>query len=548
MINYKSQPVYSFPGKAKDKSPGTKVPGPGNYDSSTTFNRTGGFSFGGGTQNPRKNNKEYSPGPGQYSGDKEGVDRQAPAFGFGSSKRSTKQSKETVGPGSYKARSSFDKALVKRQFRLTSKRSFLGNGNKNSPGPGNYSPKNIYSKLSAPKYGFGTEEKLRNITKSNGPSPDAYQVNDSTTRRKFQSTGMGFGKKMDPVQVVVDTPGPGTYAETTFTKEGKKYSMGGRGEPSKNKGRNSSKSPGPGAYQPDDAKVKHKGPQFGFGTEQKLVNRGKSDLPDPASYEIRDDLMHKTASSVGMGYGSKLNLAKTLAETPGPGTYDFRSTVADGKKIGMGSKNEKLDPLKHKDAPGPGAYSPSSKAGKKAAPNYGFGTSSRLQNAGKQSVPDPATYDVNDNIMKKTASAWGMGYGSKVDFVKNNQDTPGPGAYEHKTHIDDGKKYGMGAKTEENKFGKNQSPGPGAYNSEVVDLKKQHKSYKLGKGKRFEEKIKEGAPGPGLYDARGTLGGPKFGFGSNKRDKKGKHGETPGPADYEIDRSFNNIKSYERGG
>jgi len=135
--------------------------------------------------------------------------------------------------------------------------------------------------------------------------------------------------------------------------------MGSKGDMKNNTKKN--KSPGPGAYKPDDTKVKNKGPQFGFGTEKKMRYKEKDPSPDPASYQVKDDLMKKTASSIGMGYGTKLNLSKTLADTPGPGTYNFRSTVTDGKKIGMGSKNEKFDPEKYKKTPGPGAYSPSNK-------------------------------------------------------------------------------------------------------------------------------------------------------------------------------------------
>ena len=182
----------------------------------------------------------------------------------------------------------------------------------------------------------------------------------------------------------------------------------------------------------------------------------------------------------------------------------------------------------------------------KEAPKFGFGTSSRLLNAGKQQVPDPASYNVNDKIMKKTASSWGMGYGTKVDFVKNSHNIPGPGSYEYQTHTTEGKKYGMGIKSEMMKTKKEESPGPGAYKSEVVDLKKQHKSYKLGKGKRFNDKIVEGVPGPGLYEAKGQLGGPKFGFGSDKRDGKKLAKDMPGPGNYEIDREFNNVKPYDK--
>ena len=97
-------------------------------------------------------------------------------------------------------------------------------------------------------------------------------------------------------------------------------------------------SPGPGQYNPDAIKTKKKDPQFGFGTETKMRTLSKTNGPDPSSYTVKDDLMRKTASSWGMGYGTKINLSKTLADTPGPGSYQFRSTITDGKKVGMGKR------------------------------------------------------------------------------------------------------------------------------------------------------------------------------------------------------------------
>jgi hypothetical protein len=91
-------------------------------------------------------------------------------------------------------------------------------------------------------------------------------------------------------------------------------------------------SPGPGAYDGDSVKIKKKEPSFGFGTQSRLKSAGKRQFPDPATYHVKDDLMRKTGQSWGLGYGKKIDLAKTLSSGPGPGTYEFRSTVSDGRK------------------------------------------------------------------------------------------------------------------------------------------------------------------------------------------------------------------------
>lgn len=87
----------------------------------------------------------------------------------------------------------------------------LTNSKNPNPGPGNYSPTTKASKLSAPKYGFGSEPKNKKTVKYDGPSPNSYEIKDSVVKKNFQSTGMGYGKKVDPAQVLVDTPGPGSY-------------------------------------------------------------------------------------------------------------------------------------------------------------------------------------------------------------------------------------------------------------------------------------------------------------------------------------------------
>lgn len=174
--------------------------------------------------------------------------------------------------------------------------------------------------------------------------------------------------------------------------------------------------------------------------------------------------------------------------------------------------------LRDDDSPGPGQYSPDANKGKRAGPQYGFGTASRLQNAGRQQLPDPASYQVKDDIMRKTASSWGMGYGGKIDLSKTLADTPGPGSYEHKGTANEGKKYGIGNRTDMFKLRRDDSPGPGQYRPEAVDTKKSAQSYKWGKDNRFNGKDKVGSPGPGMYDVSKDLGGPKYGFGSGIRD------------------------------
>ena len=392
-------------------------------------------------------------------------------------------------------------------------------------------------------------KRIKNGGKNPSPSPDHYKINDSFTRKTSSSWGLGYGQKIDLSKSATETPGPGSYQSPTYITEGKKYQMGIRKDMFQLK---SDRIPGPGSYQPNHEKGKSKSPEYRFGSEKRLKTAGKQSIPNPQTYNIKDDFMHKTASAWGMGYGQKIDLSKAATETPGPGSYQFNSHITEGKKYGMRIRKDMFKLEDQKYAPGPGAYSPDEFKTKNKSPHYRFGTDSRLKDANRNPVPNPQSYNIKDDFMHKTASSWGMGYGQKIDLSKTLAFSPGPGSYEYKSSIAEGKKYGIGHRTDMFQLKRDGSPGPGHYKAEVVDLKRNAQSFKVGKGSRFDSNIKsrKEGPGPGMYSTQINFGGPKYGFGTGLRPQNtGNHGSSkdifPGPGHYNQDRSFNNIKSYE---
>ena len=89
-----------------------------------SFKNKGGFSFGGGPPKDNNSPKGKAPGPGEYSVDKNSIEikPKAPAFGFGTQKKSKDLGENPLGPGSYEAKTSFENALQKREFKQTSTR------------------------------------------------------------------------------------------------------------------------------------------------------------------------------------------------------------------------------------------------------------------------------------------------------------------------------------------------------------------------------------------------------------------------------------------
>jgi len=52
-----------------------------------------------------------------------------------------------------------------------------------------------------------------------------------------------------------------------------------------------------------------------------------------------------------------------------------------------------------------------------------------------------------------------------------------------------------------------------------------------------------GAPGPGFYSLKDNLPGPKYGFGSSKRDGL-KKSDVPGPGTYNLKPKFADVPNY----
>ena len=106
-------------------------------------------------------------------------------------------------------------------------------------------------------------------------------------------------------------------------------------------------------------------------------------------------------------------------------------------------------------------------------------------------------------------------------------------------------------KSEENPYSTiNHNPGPGQYNDRYGNIKIKNPSWKIGTSQRDDElkRIKrEGVPGPGMYefDDRTKMKAPEYAFGHEKRGKIRKS-ETPGPGQYKIPCSFDDVNEYTR--
>ena len=101
-------------------------------------------------------------------------------------------------------------------------------------------------------------------------------------------------------------------------------------------------------------------------------------------------------------------------ESPGPGAYREKSvTGVDGPQLTMSPKyGDTFKAKKDKLVPGPGQYEFHLRA-MKTAPNYGIGTSKRMDpskaNKTKGIETDPGAYDPSTNFTKTASPNFGFG-------------------------------------------------------------------------------------------------------------------------------------------
>ena len=92
-------------------------------------------------------------------------------------------------------------------------------------------------------------------------------------------------------------------------------------------------------------------------------------------------------------------------------------------------------------------------------------------------------------------------------------------------------------------------PGPGQYNSDTQANLFKNPTWKIGTATRDDnilKVMKEGIPGPGMYESKGGRIGPYYRFGNETRGGN-VHGDTPGPGQYHIPCAIVDVNGYTRG-
>eukprot|EP00349_Pseudokeronopsis_sp_Brazil_P006068 CAMPEP_0202965468 /NCGR_PEP_ID=MMETSP1396-20130829/9434_1 /ASSEMBLY_ACC=CAM_ASM_000872 /TAXON_ID= /ORGANISM="Pseudokeronopsis sp., Strain Brazil" /LENGTH=184 /DNA_ID=CAMNT_0049688195 /DNA_START=609 /DNA_END=1162 /DNA_ORIENTATION=- len=127
--------------------------------------------------------------------------------------------------------------------------------------------------------------------------------------------------------------------------------------------------PGPGAYDPKVNYSRKSDPNFSMSKTTRDAALGLyTQTPAPGTYFVSDGLEGLTQQVGGSGLRVDQSSSSTVPPTPGPGTYNQKSTI-NGPQFHMGSKYDAIGD----SFPGPGSYQPAHQAKMKRAPSFSDG-------------------------------------------------------------------------------------------------------------------------------------------------------------------------------
>jgi Sperm-tail PG-rich repeat len=275
-------------------------------------------------------------------------------------------------------------------------------------------------------------------------------------------------------------------------------------------------------------------------------NKNKEFEPGPGNYNpIKSQKTLKYTMSAK--HDTSLSPEKL---TPGPGTYQderelYYQTLPGSK---MGKDNRKSYFLKSAsyEKPGPGNYSTISFTEKSDAPKFGFGSSVREKDYKKHGgiplVPGPGKYEARTVLGPMAGVPVYSMPGRREDFrPRTGKDAPDAGVYDPKHTFSSVKplppKFSVGkSKRDGNLKLYTDPPGATAYTPDVTLTKTHFASWRIGSEERAVTMgYTPKTPGPGTYESKSALAGPKFSMRS-KHDHL--TANVPGPGTYEPKHDF----------
>lgn len=198
--------------------------------------------------------------------------------------------------------------------------------------------------------------------------------------------------------------------------------------------RASSAPPGPGTY--DSKPTVGVAPSYGFGIGHRFREQNRETV-GPCKYQPKNPL-HSIGAKIGFGTSVRVPMGASVIMVPGPGAYEFKSSMGSGVMYTAQGKTASSYLQKQQDVPGPGAYTPGWRYNSsiKEPTKPGFGTSSRdapfERSMKNPAAPGPGTYEMQNfkglgrEGIKYSAQARRRGGVADTNEIVGN---PGPGTY-----------------------------------------------------------------------------------------------------------------------
>ena len=412
-----------------------------------------------------------------------------------------------------------------------------------NPGPGHYAP---HRGKGGPTWRIGSalrDSKNRNTN----PGPGQYNIPQKIFNGPKYSIATKAGG-FDPTKTSF-APGPGQYNASSINRPNSaKYTMRAKPYP-----KSKDVTPGPGNYNLRNSKQLEV-PSYKFGHEEKkgLEYANSRYVPGPGNYEYNADVLHEKHPK--FSFGKEKRGESATYKTPGPGQYEYKKYIGkEGPRITMSAKlGPNIGQGDTRYVPGPGQYDETNtNKYRNKTPAYKIGTAKRTGLYNSLDNPGPGQYGPDNctNVVRPKTPAWKIGTGKRQDLHQGDKSTPGVGNYNISKGIGGGPKYTIVGKGNPLGIG-NKNPGPGQYNDMYGVIKTKNPSWKIGTSQRDDDlkRVKrEGVPGPGTYEYydKTKVKSPNYRFGTEKRGEV-KKSDTPGPGQYRIPCSFDDINDYTR--
>lgn len=268
---------------------------------------------------------------------------------------------------------------------------------------------------------------------------------------------------------------------------------------------------------------------LGNGSNNRSIFASESS-PGPGTYNIRSSFLSTVGAKIGKSERSTMN---GKSSSPGPGAYNLASRAVEGPKYTFQSKTLGRST---NNSPGPGSYNQNFNdfTVKDRSPTFRIGTSSRVERSSPLNIPGPGCYTL---AYKDSGPKWGFGTQPRSNTYRI--EVPGPGTYKLPDSFE--KKSGFTMPGRRPQSARINYPGPGSYSTIDRNISP---AYSISKaGRHGLSTTSQTTPGPGSYSPiRGSYK-PSYIFGHAERPPLIRNVGTPGPGQYSTGR-FSNSPAY----